>query len=134
MTKILGQEWKGLVNGPNWNKWRWSDGQGRHIGKCRVLFKAIWWLVVTMHSLERWKVCKLCTFLGDILRRHDAFRQKVPTFTLEIQAYRWPTLNFWNNLVIFHPKKIIDMKHTKGLNNHYKKITHSHMLWHLMNI
>jgi hypothetical protein len=58
-----------------------------------------------MHSLVRWKVSKLCTSSGNLLEHHDAFRQKVPDFTLEIQAYKWPALNFWRNLTIFRRKK-----------------------------
>jgi hypothetical protein len=60
-----------------------------------------------MHSLVRWEVSKLCTSSGNLLEHHDAFRQKVPDFTLEIQAYKWPPLNFWRNMTIFRWKKTL---------------------------
>jgi hypothetical protein len=124
--KNLGQEGKGLANGPNWRrkKWQWSNGWGKHIGECRVPFRVIWWQAIATHSLERLKVSKLCTFLGDLLGCHDGCRRKVPDFTLEIQAYRWPALKFWRNLAIYHPKKAADWYWNKlGV---YILLPHSH--------
>jgi hypothetical protein len=99
------------------------------MGECRVPFRAIWQLAIVTHLLVRRKVFKLCTFFGDLLGCHDAFRQKVPDFTLEIQAYTSPALNFCRNLMNFATKKHWCPPHLQQMFFHFSSLLRFSISW-----